>query len=203
MTAGIDVAWPQGANYDWRQWAGRIQFGMCKATEDETLIDPYFEENWNAMWSMDSRMPRFAYHEFHAGQRPAVQAQHLVETVRARGLLPGDNLVAVFETSAGNAGIAPHVVAEKGVQFLHYVNEFAPGHHVLAYSDPAYIEAGNCAGMGPWPLWVADYGVEQPAVPSPWDRWTMWQCGDSPVDQDRFNGDEAALMAFCGMPASR
>ncbi len=68
---GIDVAYPQGPDYNWRQWRGKISFGMCKATEGLTITDPYFVNNWNAMWELSSTMPRFAYHFFHASDDPA------------------------------------------------------------------------------------------------------------------------------------
>ena len=50
---GIDVAYPQGPDYDWRQWRGKISFGMCKATEGLTITDPDFVNNWNAMWELE------------------------------------------------------------------------------------------------------------------------------------------------------
>ena len=30
---GIDVAYPQGPDYDWRQWQGKISFGMCTVAD--------------------------------------------------------------------------------------------------------------------------------------------------------------------------
>ena len=45
---GVDVAYPQGPDYDWRQWRGKISFGMCKVTEGLTITGPYFANNWNA-----------------------------------------------------------------------------------------------------------------------------------------------------------
>jgi hypothetical protein len=29
---GIDVAYPRGPGYDWRQWRGKIGLTMCKVT---------------------------------------------------------------------------------------------------------------------------------------------------------------------------
>lgn len=198
--AGIDVSNIQGARYDWPQWRGKIGFGMCKASEGLTFTDPDFADNWNAMWELDRLMPRFGYHYFHPAEDPVSQAQLLVSTVKEHGLLPGDNLVADFETTDS---LPVPVVAAAGVRFLRAVNDLAPGHRVLPYMSPSFAEAGNSAGMGSWYLWVADYGVLQPAVPPPWKAWTFWQRGDSPVDTDVFNGDQAALLSFCRMPAAR
>ena len=203
---GIDVAYPQGSNYNWRQWRGKISFGMCKATEGLTITDPAFVSNWNAMWELNRLMPRFAYHFFHASDDPAHQAERFVATVKPHGLLPGDNLVMDLEatdSSGSNDGVAPSVVAERARTFLTTLGGLAPSHRVLVYTNPGFAETGACAGMAWWGLWVADYGVSAPAVPKPWSHWTFWQYTDSPLDEDRFNGTEADLLSYTGMPKSR
>ncbi len=42
---GIDDAYPQGPGYDWRQWRGKISFGMCKGHRGLTITDPTFVGN--------------------------------------------------------------------------------------------------------------------------------------------------------------
>jgi GH25 family lysozyme M1 (1,4-beta-N-acetylmuramidase) len=206
--AGIDVSWAQGA-YDWGQQAGKLAFAMVKATEGAALTDPTFERNWDALWSLrpDHRLPRFAYCFFHAADDPAAQAEHLVAVVRERGLLPGDNFVLDLEATDGsgiyNDGRYPEATAAAAAAFLHRVNALAPGHRVLVYTSPAFAAAGNTAGLGAWYCWIADYGVASPAVPAPWEHWTFWQSGIRGVDQDVFNGDEDALLAFTRMPDKR
>ena len=205
---GIDVAWPQGGRYNWHQWAGKIGFGMCKAAEGETGTDPDFGANWDAMWWLrpDRRLPRFAYLFFHASLDPVVQAAHLVATVKGHGLLPGDNFVLDLEATAAdglNDGVDPAVFAVRARECLQHINTLAPGHRVLPYCNPSFAGAGNCAGLDPWYLWVADYGVQRPAVPWPWSKWTFWQRGDQPVDLDVFNGTGEQLLAFTRMPDKR
>lgn len=197
--AGIDVAWPQGM-FDWTAWAGRISFGMCKATEDIGLIDVTFDHNWSGMRALDAAMPRLAYHFFHAASDPVVQARFFVSTVRSRGLHAGDNLVADFEATDPdtglNDGVEPAVFAERGRAFLHEVNAQAPGHRVLVYLDPWFAGLGSSAGMEAWHLFIANYDVLAPAVPAPWTTWAFWQTGNDPIDTDVFNGSGAELLAF-------
>ena len=205
---GIDVAWPQGARYNWHQWAGKLAFGMCKVSEGDGLVDVGLENNWAQMWEVrpDHRLPRFGYHFFRASKDPIAQARFFVDTIKRHGLLPGDNLVADFEATAGdglNDGVVPLVFSARAREFLREVNSLAPGHRVLPYMNPSFARMGHSFGMGPWYLWVADYGVRSPQVPVPWDRWTFWQCGDSPVDQDVFNGTDEQLLAFTRMPDKR
>lgn len=203
---GIDVAYPQGAHYNWKQWKGKISFGMCKVTEGLTITDPDWVNNWNSMWELNKLMPRFGYHFFHASDDAGQQAERLVSTIKTHGLLPGDNLVLDLEpTESGgtNDGVAPATVAQRAQDFLHRANALAPGHRCLVYTNPSFADTGACAGLNAWSLWIADYGVSSPAVPKPWSKWTFWQNGDSPVDTDRFNGTEAELLSFTHMPKSR
>jgi lysozyme len=198
---GLDVSNFQG-QFDWAPWQCRIGFGLAKATEGESFTDPDFGHNWDSMWQMrlDHRFPRFAYSFFHPGQDPVVQAAHLVATVKAHGLLPGDNFVCDLETSDGHI---PSVVAGQAAIFLRHVNSLAPGHRVLVYTNPSFAKAGNCAGLASWYLWLASYGVPAPVAPPPWQRATFWQYTDAPVDADRFMGTDAELLAFCRMPDKR
>lgn len=203
---GIDVSRWQG-DFGWHSQPG-LSFGMAKATEGTGLTDPEFGHNWDAMWwyQPDHRMPRFAYHFFHASLDPVQQAGFLVSAVKQHGLMPGDNFTADFEATGEdglNDQMPPAAFAARAVTFLRTVNRLAPGHRILPYSYPAFIKAGNCAGTGAWYLWLAEYGVSQPRVPEPWDRWTFWQDGASPVDTDQYNGDVASLLAFTRMPDKR
>lgn len=205
---GIDVSNWQG-KFDWSAWKNRIGFGMAKATEGAGLVDAEFEANWDAMWWLrpDHRLPRFAYAFFRAGQDPDEQAYHLVETVKKCGLLPGDNFVLDCEEtvsgSGENDGISAARCAPLAVRCLRKVNDLAPGHRVCPYLNPDWARRGGSAGMASWFLWLAEYGVSQPQVPPPWNRWTFWQNGDDPLDADVYNGDEASLLAFTRMPDRR
>jgi lysozyme len=201
VVQGIDVSRWQAA-MDWQAWRGKIGFAMAKATEGDSETDAEFTRNWACMRDMqpDHRFARFAYSFFHPSLDPVVQAAHLVATVKGQGLLPGDNFVLDLEVTDG---LPPAAVARAAAECLQKVNEFAPGHRVLVYTMPSFAEAGNCAGLEPWFLWLADYGVPAPAAPPPWNRATFWQYTDQPIDGDRFMGDEAQLLAFCRMPGSR
>lgn len=201
VVQGIDVSNWQGS-FPWPRWKGRIGFGLAKATEGDGETDPEFGHNWNGMWDLqpDHRFVRLAYSFFHPSQDPVVQAAHLVATVKGHGLLPGDNFVLDLEV---DDGLPPHVVAERAAACLQHVNALAPGHRVLLYTFPSFAQAGNCAGLNAWHLWLADYGVPAPTAPAPWGRATFWQFSDQPIDGDRFMGNEAELLAFCRMPKSR
>ena len=199
VVQGLDVSNFQGA-FDWPAQRGKIGFGMAKATEGTAFTDGQLGHNWDGMWALDRYMPRFAYHFFHPGQDPIAQAAHLVAAVKPHGLLPGDNFVMDLETSDGHPAA---VVAGVAKQFLQEVNRLAPGHRALVYTNPSFAQAGNCAGLGSWYLWLASYGVPAPVAPQPWSKATFWQYTDQPIDGDRFMGSHAELLAFCRMPDKR
>lgn len=206
VVQGLDVSQWQGA-FSWPAWKGKIGFGLAKAAEGDGETDPQFGRNWDGMWELDRRMPRFAYLFFHAAQAPDAQAAHLVTTVKAHGLLPGDNFVLDFEATDPhtglNDGISPPAAAARARECLLRINELAPGHRVLPYMNPSFAKAGHSGGMNAWYLWLASYGVSEPVAPPPWDRATFWQYTDHPVDGDRFMGTHEQLLAFTRMPAKR
>jgi len=203
---GIDVSQWQGA-FDWKAQAGKIGFGMCKATEGLDETDPEFANNWNGMWELNRLMPRFAYHYFHAALDPQDQACRLLAAVKPHGLLPGDNLVIDAEATDDQTGLndeeTPAVAAARAKECLQHINALAPGHRVLVYTNPWFAELGGCEGLDPWYLWLADYGVTEPKVPAPWTHWTFWQSSGTTLDLDRFNGNLDALRAFTRMPDHR
>jgi len=65
----------------------------------------------------------------------------------------------------------------------------------------------SAAWAGEYPLWVAHWRVERPALPSPWTEWLFWQYDveevpfwPRKVDVNWFNGTAEELEAWCGLP---
>lgn len=190
---GIDVSSWQGA-FDWPAWKGHIQFAACKATEGG-FVDADFAHNWAGMKEIG--VYRFAYHYAHPSGNVYDQVDLCYNTVASRGLEVGDNILLDFENTDG---VDPTEVAAWGVEFCEQMNQKARGHRCVVYTYPYFAEQGNCAGMNRWFLWIANYNVAQPMVPSPWTNWTFWQYtdqGPGNIDHDRFYGTEAQLKTFC------
>ena len=59
------------------------------------------------------------------------------------------------------------------------------------------------SSLAAYPLWVADYEVDQPSLPQGWTTWLLWQNSedgtvagvDGAVDLDEVNGTLADLQA--------
>jgi len=79
----------------------------------------------------------------------------------------------------------------------------------LVYASPSFwkdLDAGRLAGKND--LWIANWRVASPRVPSSWDTWRFWQFTDSGsvagvsslVDTDVFNGTVSQLRAYARNP---
>jgi hypothetical protein len=59
--------------------------------------------------------------------------------------------------------------------------------HPLLYTFRGFAAAGNCAGLGSYPLWIADPSSPpgRPVVPAPWTAWVIHQTGIAgQIDRD-------------------
>src|SRR5262249_36275361 len=75
-----------------------------------------------------------------------------------------------------------------------------------------YTAASQTATIGTgwtaYPLWVANWGVQCPSMPSDWKQWLMWQSSSTGtvsgitgnVDLDTFNGSLQDLITFAEGP---
>lgn len=194
--AGIDLSSFQ-PSFDWPAEKGRISFAFIKATEGMTVKDPEFAVNWQAAKALG--IVRGAYHFGHPSNGAANDSRAFVDTVRAHGLQAGDLLALDLETSDG---LSPERVAEYARNWcadVHHDTGLTP----IVYTFLSFAEAGNCAGLGHYPLWIAEPSAPpgRPVVPKPWSTWKFHQFGTAPVgtntvDVNVFNGDTAALKKF-------
>lgn len=198
---GIDVSDNNG-DFNWHSWNGHIDFAMVKVTEGPTpdypngLIDTQFERNWAGSKAIG--IHRFGYHFFRPDHDPAAQARLFVDTMRTHGLDLIDNFMLDFETHNPDMTIAENGFA--AWTFLREVNRLEPQHHIVVYTFPAFADEGYCYMLHHWGLFIANWGVPEPAIPPPWNKWQFWQYapghGTSP-DLDRFNGSEHELEKYC------
>ena len=198
---GIDLSSYQ-PSFDWAAEKGRISFAFAKATEGTTIRDPDFATNWQNAKALG--IVRGAYHFAHPKNGAATEAQAFLDTVRAHGLQAGDLLALDLETSDN---LSPARVAEYARNWCADVHH-ATGHTPIVYTFLAFAQAGNCAGLGHYPLWIAEPSAPagRPVVPSPWSAWKFHQygtarVGSNTVNVDVFNGDTAALKKFANPAA--
>jgi GH25 family lysozyme M1 (1,4-beta-N-acetylmuramidase) len=169
-------------------------FCIEKATEGLGYNDPPFAARWKTLAQRGTL--RGAYHFAHTGDDPVAEADHFLSIVTAAGLKPGDWLVLDHETP----GSSPSHDAAWAVAWCKHV-QAKTGVRPVVYTFLSFAQEGRCAGLGGYPLWIADPSspAGHPRVPAPWTSWAMHQYG-SPggVDVDVFNGDKAAWLALGG-----
>jgi GH25 family lysozyme M1 (1,4-beta-N-acetylmuramidase) len=199
--AGIDLSSFQ-PSFDWAAEKGRISFAFIKATEGMTIRDPEFAANWQAAKAMG--IVRGAYHFAHPKNGAANDSRAFLATVRAHGLQAGDLLALDLEASDG---LSPQRVAEYARNWCADVHQ-ATGHTPIVYTFLDFAHQGNCAGLGHYPLWIAEPSAPagRPVVPQPWSTWKFHQygttrVGTNTVDVNVFNGDTAALKKFANPAA--
>lgn len=155
---------------------------MAHATTADTYIDPQFERNWDTMGQMG--LVRFAFHWFFPGTDPATQAKHFYDSVHELGLTEYDGLVVYLGEIDRMTPIDVSFAAWVFCQELEKLSDHQP----FIYTYPAFADAGNCAKLGEYPLWVIAYDTPIPHVPVPWESWDFWQSSANEVGRDVFNG---------------
>jgi lysozyme len=193
---GIDVSHYQGT-VDWQQVkAAGIQFAFAKATEGVTLADPEFAANWAGMKA--AGLLRGAYHFYEPTDDAGQQAAFFLSTVQlASGDLPP---VLDVETAA-----ATSAQLWQGVQTWLDQVQAATGLRPILYLSATFAnENAAPASLAAYPLWLAQYEVELPTLPTGWTTWLLWQYTETgtvngvggSVDRDQLNGPLAGLSAL-------
>jgi lysozyme len=200
---GIDVSHLQNT-VDWNAvWQAGKLFTFIKATDGITWTDPLFAANWSG--AKAAGLLRGAYHFYETDDDPTAQAEHFLSVVTCE---PGD-LPPVVDFERIEGGQSATQVLQDLQTWLDVVAK-ATGRLPLIYTDSGFWNSLATSAFGAYPLWVAEYGVESPKLPTGWTGWTFWQCSESgtvagisqPVDLDVFNGTLAELAAFIQGPVN-
>ena len=197
---GIDVSDHQGT-VDWNavRQAG-MTFVFIKATDGITWTDPDFATNWSG--ARAAGLLRGAYHFYETDDDPTAQAQNFLNAVQ---LQPGD-LPPVVDIEKLDSGSTASQTVQDLQTWLGVVQQ-ATGRTPIIYTSHGFWNSLGTSAFGSYPLWIAEYGVESPTLPSGWSSWTFWQSSESgtvagvsgSVDLDVFQGTLADLAALtCG-----
>lgn len=193
---GIDVSHFQGT-VSWTQvkQAG-ILFAFAKATDGVTYVDPQFATNWAAI--KEAGLLRGAYHFFEPADDAVQQAEFFLSTVQIE---TGDLPPVLDVEKIGSSSEA----LWQGVQTWLEQVEAGTGVQPILYMSPGFAnEYGAPSSLAAYPLWIAEYGVDQPALPDGWTSWLIWQYSETGsvtgvvgnVDRDKLNGPVTELLAL-------
>src|ERR1700722_14413445 len=200
---GVDVSVYQGT-VNWTSVKGAgLDFAIARIS-DGTDLDTEFSANWTGMKS--AGLVRGAYQYWEPGDDPTTQANIVISAV---GMLGSGDLpvTADMETTGGESAAT---IVSNLTTWANAVKA-GTGKVPMVYTAEGYWDSDVASSaFSTNPLWVANWGVSCPDLPTGWTSWAFWQDSDTGsvngisgnVDTDEYNGTLAALQAFAGGAAS-
>ena len=191
-TPGIDVSYYQG-NIDWNAVAGGgYAFGVTRIN-DGSFDDPTFGTNWAGIKA--AGLVRGAYQFYEPTDSPVDQANTAVAAV---GMLGQGDLPVMLDVEWTSG--TPNA-ADIGT-WIDIVTQ-GTGKRPMIYTASGYWNQYFTTEFGDIDLWVANWSVSCPGLPSSWSSWSFWQTGggavpgiSGDVDQDVYNGSLEDLLFY-------
>ncbi len=194
---GIDVsAWQGAVDFDQVAAAGRSFVFMRVASGQN--VDTRFVANWPA--ARNAGLIRGVYQYFYPSRDVDLQADVLITELRNAGYAL-DDLPPVLDIETLD-GLTPAEVVPLAQRWLARV-EAALSVRPMIYTAN-FMSNVTGTHFSSYPLWVANYGVTCPLMPTGWTDWVFWQSSSTGrvpgvtgnVDTDVFNGTLIDLQAF-------
>jgi len=198
---GIDTSsWQASINWSQVKASGQA-FAVVRVSDGLNYPDSRFPADWPAVKA--AGLVRGVYQFFRPAQDPVAQADLLISRLNQYGPLGAGDLPAILDVEAVD-GVAYTTLRARMQTWLDRVQS-ATGKKPIIYTA-AFMSSAIGTGFSGYPLWVANYGVTCPTMPSGWSGWAIWQSGDhgtvsgvsGNVDTDVFNGTLSDLLAFAG-----
>lgn len=192
MINGMDVSAWQG-NINWTKAAKNgVRFAYIKVSQ-RLYADKLFHQNWSS--ARAAGVLRGGYHYLVWDRDPLEQAATFCALLKDDpGELPP---MADFEERGGVP--AQPTAVEFLKQFLNTV-EYHLGVKPGIYSSPDFWKNYGSVDViwAEYPLWIANYQVNQPIIPAPWVDYTFWQHTNS-ADGDFYGcASRGVDMNLCG-----
>jgi len=202
--SGIDVSHHDGV-IDWSKVAANqipaIRFGIAKATQGDYFWDSRFNYNWAGM--KDVGIPRGAYHFFDCRIDPIKQARTFLNKV---GSFPDLPPILDVEWLGDVVEPEPYKLSQLLDTCLSFIQQ-KTGRIPWIYTSMGYWNTHlpkNSNLTKKYGLWVANYRVDYPRLPSGWSSYWIWQWTEAgsvygvptAVDMNLWYGDEASWKKF-------
>lgn len=176
---GIDVSEWQG-NIDFTEVArAGIEVVYIRASEGRGYVDPYFRENYEKAKANGLRIGFYHFLTATNVAEAKEEAEFFVSNIK--GLEPDCRLAMDFEVFDG---LGVSAINEISRVFLETVEKLS-GKECVIYSDAYNARAVFSKELADdYPIWVADYFVEEPESNGKWKFWVGFQYSD----RGRING---------------
>ena len=193
-----------------KAWKAGLDGVILRAGQNTWIDEDYLDYARNAD---ATGLPRGAYWFFDSRVSPVPQADRFADIVQLSGEFPKLGIWGDYEENYGG------VYGGEG-NFKLFMDRLAvrfPGKLIGVYTGPGYWRSHTStlgrAYFRKFPLWIANYKVFEPDIPSPWgrDEWKLWQYtaeGYGPIfgaeseeiDLNFFNGTLNEYKAFFNLP---
>lgn len=170
---GIDVSEWQG-NIDFAEVArDGIEVVYIRASEGNNYVDPHFRENYEKAKANGLKTGFYHFLTATNVEEAIEEAEFFVSNIK--GLEPECKLAMDFEVFNG---VGVNEINKISIAFLEKVEELSKKECVI-YSDAYNAREVFSEELAKrYPIWVADYFVEEPESNGKWDTWVGFQYTD-------------------------
>lgn len=184
-------------------YANGARFVYIKATEGTTFKSSSFSSQYNA--ATNAGLIRGAYHFARPDSSSgATQARFFLNNGGGWSA-DGRTLPGALDLES-SSGVATCYGLSKS-QLVSWIQDFGNTYHASTGRYPTlYCSSGwwnqcvaSSAFASNYALWVANYGVSSPKIPTGFNYYTFWQYSDNgpyPGDSDTFNGSLDGLKKY-------
>lgn len=170
--SGIDVSEYQGyIDYSRVKEAG-VEVVYIRSSEGIDFVDPYFKINYNNAKANGLKVGFYHYVTSRSVEEAINEADYFVSVIE--GTSPDCKLAMDFEYFGG---LSNYEVNQISQAFLSRVKEVS-GKDVVIYSDAYNAIAVFDESLSIYPIWVADYFVDEPESNGKWSTWVGFQYSD-------------------------
>lgn len=164
----VDISNYQGLP-DFNAMRGHVTGAIIKASEGTGFVNPNLK--YQAEGAAAAGLKRKFYH-FADYTDMAAEARHFLAAVAPYIKSNEDSVLDGEYNVVGNVG-GPTLT---WLQIVQSARHLAP----WFYSYGPWIRAhlGGDARLKPYPLWIAAYQAQEPAIPAPWSSAVAWQFTD-------------------------
>lgn len=168
---GIDVSsWQKNVDYSKVKDSG-IEVVIIKATEGIDYIDKSMEEHY--VNAKKAHMKIGFYHFFSDKTDPKAQADDFYNAIKDKKF----DLYPVLDIENDSQGRNSTEITTRCIDFL---NEFKKisGYDCVVYTYTSFAKGKLDSRLKKYPLWIAHYGVNEPADNGIWADWVGFQFTD-------------------------
>ena len=197
---GVDVAsfqHPSGAAIDWSSMASSgVTFTGVKASEGKYYTNPYYKTDTAQAVAAGLYVTPYIFANPYPSTSDGTavqQADYGATVIKSSTAYTNNHMLPVtldiepnpYTNSNQCYGLTQSAMQTWISQFMTEIKkDLGTSKTPIVYTTADWWNActGNDTAFSAYPLWLASYGVTNPALPAGWNNYTIWQYGQGTVD---------------------